>query len=131
MTSMTPESSGGEHAGDQQAAQDRGEAGDEAFRHAREAIAVQLSRRGVRLTGQETAEDLTEALEAVERFEGAVERNGGDLMVDEPVGGGSPIAPDNAAFVLPQRHAGESIPAFIERVAEATARAKKQGGASR
>ena len=104
------------------------ESGDsEEFRRAQEEIASRLHRRGVSLTGRETAEELTEALEAVELFEDEVERGGGDLMVDEPVGAGSPIAPDDEAFVLPRRHADETMRAFIERIAVATARARSRG----
>lgn len=99
----------------------------EEFQHAKAEIAVRLRRRGVRLTGHETGDELTDALDAVERFEEAVQRNGGDLMVDEPIGGGSPIAPDNEVFVLPRRDESESIPAFIERITLATARAKAEG----
>jgi hypothetical protein len=96
-------------------------------RRAEEEIAVRLRRRGVRLSGRETGEELLETLEAVERFEGAVEAGGGDLMMDEPVGAGSPIEPDDKAFVLPRRRDGESIAAFIERIAFATERARGKG----
>ena len=95
-------------------------------RRAEEEIAVRLRRRGVRLNGRETGEELVETLEAVERFEAAVEAGGGDLMMDEPVGAGAPIQPDDRAFVLPRRNESESITAFIERLAFATARARQK-----
>ena len=100
------------------------EAGEEQRKHAEEEIGVRLRRRGVRLTGHETGEELINALDAVEQFEAAVVGGGGDLMVDEPVGMGSPIEPDDPAFVLPVRRDDESIAAFVERIAHATARAK-------
>jgi hypothetical protein len=86
-------------------------------------VATQLSRRGVSLSGHESSEELADLLEAVERFEAAVERRGADLMVDEPVSGtGPPIAPDNRAFVLPRREKGESVAHFIGRLTEASHR---------
>ncbi len=86
-------------------------------------IAAQLRARGVTLTGRESPEELADLLEAVERFERSVERSGGDLMVDEPVGPAAPIAPDDSAFVLPKRRNGESVRVFIRRIADAEARA--------
>jgi hypothetical protein len=100
--------------------------GDERARAAGE-IAVRLSRRGVRLTGRESGEQLVTLLEAVERFERAVERGGGDLMLDEPLrdDGEAPIQPDDAAFVLPTRAGSESIEEYTGRIAEAAARARR------
>lgn len=102
------------------------DAGSAERRRAEEEIAVRLRRRGVRLNGRETGQELLGLLEAVERFETAVEAGGGDLMMDEPIGAGSPIAPDDSAFVLPQREDGESVPDFLERIAFASARARKK-----
>jgi hypothetical protein len=96
---------------------------DDERRRVADEIAARLRGRGVRLTGRETGEELVRVLEAVERFETAVERAGGDLMVDEPVARNSPIAPDNRAFVLPARRGDESVAAFLDRIAEATVRA--------
>ena len=86
-------------------------------------VAGRLRRRGVRLTGNETDEELVRLLEAVERFEATVARHGGDLMVDEPVEGIRPIQPDDRRFVLPRRHDHEAVEAFVNRIAEATQRA--------
>ena len=87
-------------------------------------VAARLSRRGVSLNGHESSEELADLLDAVERFEDAVERRGADLMVDEPVQGTrAPIAPDNTAFVLPRREKSESVVQFIGRLNEATRRA--------
>ena len=109
---MTPESSG---------------SSSEEFRRAQDEIGSRLRRRGVSLTGRETGDELADALDAVERFESAVENSGGDLMVDEPVGAGSPIAPDDEAFVLPSRQGNEPMTRFIERIEVAISRAKARG----
>jgi hypothetical protein len=90
--------------------------------------AAQLRRRGVRLSGDESDEQLADLIESVERFETAVERGGGDLMMDAPVSGsGAPIAPDDVAFLLPIRGAKDSVATYIDRVVDATVRAEAQG----
>ena len=58
-----------------------------------------------------------------------VERGGGDLMVDEPVSGSAPIAPDEPDFVLPTRKPSESIASYIKHIEEAAARAGHKGRA--
>ena len=57
-----------------------------------EDIASRLRRDGVSLMGRETGEELGQILEAQERFESAVQRRGGDLVVDEPIHGRAPSA---------------------------------------
>jgi hypothetical protein len=104
------------------------DARDDELRHAEGEIAARLRDRGVRLTDRETGDELVNLLDAVERFEAAVEIGGGDLMMDEPVGAESPIAPDDAAFVLPRRSDGESVAEFIGRVSFATSRARGKRG---
>lgn len=86
-----------------------------------EEIASRLRHQGVQLTGKETSDELADLEEAVEEFERAVERAGGDLMVDEPVTGDKPLAPDDSSFVIPARKASESVPAFLKRINEAAA----------
>jgi hypothetical protein len=98
---------------------DTSDSAEEGRHAAREEIADRLRRRGVDLSGQETDEELVDILEAVERFEAAVEDRGGDLMMDEPVGSAPPIEPDDRLFVLPKRDLAESVAGFIERIAEA------------
>lgn len=93
--------------------------GDDERRRVAAEVAARLRRRGVQLSGGETAVELADLEETVEEFERAVERSGGDLMVDEPVDGESPIAPDEAAFVLPVRKSGETIASFIGRISDA------------
>jgi hypothetical protein len=101
--------------------------GDEERARVANELAARLSQRGVSLTGHETGEQLVTLLEAVERFEEAVERAGGDLMMDEPLhdDGNAPIQPDNAAFVLPRRVGSESIEEFVLRISEATSGARR------
>jgi hypothetical protein len=103
--------------------------GEERRRIAEE-IASRLRRTGVQLTGDESPEELADLDEAVEQFERMVERGGGDLMVDEPVSGGSPIAPDEPDFVLPARKPSESVSAYIKRIHEAASRAGHKGSTS-
>ena len=78
-----------------------------------------LRDRGVRITGRETSEELVALLDAVERFERAVESRGGDLFVDEGPGGVT-REPDDVHFVLPRRLPHESVTRYLERLAEAT-----------
>lgn len=103
---------------------------DEERRRIAEEISMRLRRKGVQLTGGESTEELADLEEAVEQFERMVERAGGDLMVDEPVGDGSPIAPDEPDFVLPARKQSESVPAYIKRIHEAGSRAGHKGSTS-
>jgi hypothetical protein len=85
-------------------------------------IAAKLRARSVSLTGHETAAQLSDLLEAIERWESAVEAAGGDLYVDE---GGS--QPDNPAFALPIRPAHESVPDYIARLGRARTGLKHRG----
>jgi hypothetical protein len=101
------------------------DARDDERRRVADEMAARLRGRGVRLDGREAGEELANLLEAVEEFEGVVQAHGGDLMVDEPVRSGGPVTPDDQAFVLPARRERESVSEFIERIAEATARARR------
>jgi hypothetical protein len=100
---------------------------DEERRRVSEEIALRLRRNGVQLTGKETSDELADLEEAVERFERMVERGGGDLMVDEPVSGDAPIAPDEPDFVLPTRKPSEPVSSYIKHIQEAAARAGNKG----
>ena len=82
---------------------------------AREHTSDILAQRGVLLTGEETDEELADLWSAVDRFESLVEARGGDTMIDTP--GAS--APDNPAFVLPERRARESAGDYTRRIQEA------------
>ena len=82
-------------------------------------IAARLTSRGVGLTGGESSEELVTLLEALERFERAVQAMGGDLMVDEGPRDAK-LQPDDASFVLPRRADDESVGRYLRRVDEAT-----------
>jgi hypothetical protein len=84
---------------------------DQEFADAAVEIAAKLRARGVLLTGHETGEQLGDLLDAVERWESAVERAGGDLYVDE---GGD--QPDNPVFALPRRERDEPVMAYMGRI---------------
>ncbi|MFL5604978.1 MAG: hypothetical protein ACJ8AD_00900 [Gemmatimonadaceae bacterium] len=101
------------------------DARDDEQRRVADEMAARLRGRGVRLDGRESGEDLANLLEAVEEFEGVVQSHGGDLMVDEPVRSGRPVTPDDQAFVLPARRERESVAEYIDRIAEAIARARR------
>ena len=94
---------------------------DEDVERATHASADRLRERGVRMFDDETPEEVVTLLEAVERFELAVQTHGGDLMVDEPPAGHDP-EPDDPEFVIPPRNDGEPAAAYIERVEAATVR---------
>jgi hypothetical protein len=91
----------------------------EELQRAMEETAARLRQRGVHLTGRETSEELVALLEAVERFEDAVEARGGDLFVDEGPGGIT-REPDDVHFVLPRRAPHESVAIYLTRLEEAT-----------
>lgn len=88
---------------------------------AKAAGAARLQVLGVRLTGTETSDEVGDLLDAVERFEQAVELHGGDLMVDEGPHGRT-TEPDDPQFALPRRIANESAAAYLARLSEATGR---------
>lgn len=98
---------------------------DADLRRVRDEVLARLHARGVEATQHESSEDLVLLLDAVEEFERTVERAGGDLMVDEPVGNDGPINPDDASFVLPARQGNEPIASFIARIAAARDRASR------
>ena len=81
--------------------------------------ADRLRQRGVSLTGRESSDELVSLLDAVEEFELAVERRGGDLMMDEAPEGKTP-QPDDVHFGLPRRGERESAPDYLIRIKERT-----------
>lgn len=99
---------------------------DDGTQRVREEVIARLESRGVRTDAADSSEDLAQLLEAVEAFEEAVERGGGDLMVDEPVAGGSTPQPDDLMFVLPRRETGESAAAYVGRIDQARAEADRR-----
>lgn len=82
-------------------------------------LAGRLSQLGIRVTGSERPEELLDIVEAVDRWETAVESHGGDLMVDEGIRGPA-TQPDDQHFALPVRRDDESVSDYLERLARAT-----------
>ena len=99
---------------------------EEDIEKATAASTERLRMRNVQVDGDETPEEIVALLEAVERFELAVQSHGGDLMVDEPPRG-HPAEPDDPLFVIPARNAGEGAAAYVERIDAATVRIHQMG----
>lgn len=99
---------------------------DQELARVRDEVTTRLRGAGIATTNHDSPEELVRLLDAVEAFERTVERHGGDLMVDEPIGAGRPSQPDDRSFVLPQRRDGEPIPGFIERINEQRDRAARR-----
>lgn len=89
------------------------------LRRATEEVVARLEALGVVVNGDESPEALIDVLEEVERFEQAVEAQGGDLMVDESPAD-SAGQPDDPHFALPKRRADETIRAYRERLSRVT-----------
>jgi hypothetical protein len=81
-------------------------------RHARLEAEYRLRERGIRVTPADTDEEVADLLEAIERFEAAVEARGGDLFVDR-IGSSEPEHP---GFVPPERQPGESAGGYRQRI---------------
>jgi len=86
---------------------DAGSRENEDVRRVSGELAGRLATLGIRVTGTETAEQLLSMVEAVKRFEAAVQARGGDLMVDEGPRGQT-TEPDGRHFALPVRREHES-----------------------
>jgi hypothetical protein len=91
----------------------------EELKRAMQETSARLRDRGLLVTGHESSEELVTLLEAVERFERAVESRGGDLFVDEGPRGVT-REPDDRHFVLPRRSAGEPVVSYLARLEQAT-----------
>ncbi len=87
----------------------------------KQTLAARLQARGVQLAGDESAEDIGNLMDAVERFEHAVEAQGGDLMVDQAPSGET-VEPDDPRFVIPVRRAQEAVGEYLQRLQTATDR---------
>jgi hypothetical protein len=81
-------------------------------RHARQEAEYRLSERGLRIEPADSDEEVADLLDAIERFEAAVESKGGDLFVNR-IGSSEPEDP---AFVPPQRGEGESATDYRYRI---------------
>jgi hypothetical protein len=80
--------------------------------------AGRIRQKGVLLTGTESSAELDDLLTAIDRFESAVIARGGDLMVNTPTS----QPPEDPAFVIPGRQAGEEVEAYAARIQEAAER---------
>jgi hypothetical protein len=80
-------------------------------------ITGRLLQKGIDVSDAEDPSTLADLLSAVERFESAVEKQGGDLMVNTPTSSD----PQDPAYVIPARKADESLEAYIGRIDAATA----------
>ena len=87
-------------------------------------LAGRLARLGIRVGDTERPEELLAIVDAVERFEAAVQARGGDLMVDEGPHGEA-TEPDDRHFALPVRREHESVAQYVERLARATDEARR------
>ena len=77
-----------------------------------------LDQKGVRLTAKGSDAEMADLLSAIDEFEAAVERAGGDPMVDSP----DSSEPERPEFVLPHQHDDESVATYIRRVNSAIER---------
>ncbi len=75
-----------------------------------------LNERGIEIAQDDSDEEVADTLEAIERFEAAVEAKGGDLFVNR-IGSSEPEDP---AFVPPRRKPGESAADYWQRIEVAT-----------
>ena len=100
-------------AGDLNAARDR-----DRVRHELE---LRLSRSGVKLTGSESDGQIVALSDAVDAFETARARRGGDSMVNTP----ESSRPDDARFVIPIRRDDEAVDQYVRRVRDATERLRQ------
>jgi hypothetical protein len=90
-------------------------------RLARQESEARLRARGIVVLQQDEDEEVADLLDAIERFEAAVEARGGDLFVNR-IGSPEPEAPE---FVPPIRREGESVGDYRIRIMEATDRLRR------
>lgn len=81
-------------------------------------LEARLAESGVRLSGSEDERQIVALLDAVEQFDAARARLGGDSFVNRA--GSS--QPDDPMLVLPERRGDESADHYIERIREAATR---------
>ncbi|HEY7611794.1 MAG TPA: hypothetical protein VH764_02270 [Gemmatimonadales bacterium] len=81
-------------------------------RHARQEAEYRLSERDIGVEAADSDEEVADLLDAIERFEAAVEAKGGDLFVNR-IGSSDPEDP---AYVPPVRRDGESATDYRLRI---------------
>jgi hypothetical protein len=89
--------------------------------HARLEAEYRLRERGIEVNPSDTDEEVADVLDAIERFETAVEARGGDLFVDR-IGSSEPEHP---TFVPPERQRGESAADYGRRIEAAAGRLRR------
>lgn len=78
-------------------------------------ISGRLFQKGIDVSTEEDPALLADLLSAVEKFEAAVEAQGGDLMVNMP----DSTDPQNPNFVVATRNAAEDMESYIRRINDA------------
>ena len=78
-------------------------------------LSGRLAQHGIEVGSDEDPGHLADLLSAVEEFERAVEKAGGDLFVNSP----ESSDPQDARFVLPRRRDDEPLPKYRERIVTA------------
>ena len=96
-----------------------GAMGDDELARVSAELAGRLMQLGIPVSGTERPEEILAMVEAVDRFESAVESRGGDLMMDEGQGHEA-TEPDDRHFALPVRREQEPPAEYVERLARAT-----------
>ena len=86
-------------------------------------LIARLNQKGVQPADGASDGDLADLLSAIDEFESAVERAGGDLMVDSP----ESSEPERPEFVLPHPRDDESVAAYTRRVQTAAVRLRTPG----
>ena len=81
-------------------------------------LVSRLHQKGLMLSGDASDADLADLLSAIEQFEAAVEKAGGDLFVDSL----QSSQPERPEWVLPRMRDDETVRDYMNRVNEATAR---------
>ena len=82
----------------------------------REELEGRLFESGVMLTGSESDDQIVRLADAVEEFDAARARAGGDSLVNTP----SSSSPDDPRFVLPVRRDDESVERYLLRIKQCT-----------
>lgn len=82
-------------------------------------MVARLHQKGLMIAGDAPDDNLADLLSAIDQFEAAVVKAGGDLYVDS-LDSSQPERPD---WVLPHMGDDETVVAYTERVQKATARA--------
>jgi hypothetical protein len=88
---------------------------------ARQEAESRLRQRGIDVLSQDEDEEVADLLDAVERFEAAVEARGGDLFVNR-IGSSQPEAPE---FVPPIRRDRENATDYRVRIDRATGQLRR------